>query len=418
MRSSFSEAVMKSLLINTSDIQGGAARATYRLHKGLQEIGIDSKMLVQKKISDDPSVIGPISYFGNKMSNVSYFLDRLPLKYYHNYQHTPWSPQWLPKSLHKKIKSIDPDVVHLHWICGGFVPVKEIAKIDKPIVWTLHDMWAFTGGCHVGACDKYEGQCGSCPQLGSKKEYDLSSWVWRRKKKYWEGLDFTVVTPSHWLANCARSSSLLGDKRIEVIPHGLDLQKFRPITKDDARKALNLPLDKNLILFGAMNSTKDKNKGFQYLKSAIGMLSEDLDIEAVVFGNSEHENNDTFKIPIRYLGHISNDKQLSLLYSSADVMVVPSIQEAFGQTASEAMACGTPVVSFNSTGLIDIVKHKENGYLAKLFDSGDLAKGIEWVIEGNQRKKKLSEYSRKYVENNFELKSVAKKYSDLYSELY
>ena len=409
---------MKTLLINSSDVRGGAARASYRLHQGLKQVGINSTMLVQDKRSTDISVIGPklIGWKGVGVNYIfRYIVDKLPLLLYPKHQTIVWSPQWLPNKIHKKINRLNPDIVHFHWICDGFVPIQEVAKIKQPLIWTLHDMWPFTGGCHYnGTCDRYMYECGKCPQLGSDKEKDLSHWVWSRKKKYWANLDLTVVTPSRWLANCARSSSLFGDKRIEVIPNGLDLQKFKPIDKSKARDDLNLPVDKNLILFGAMKSTTDKRKGFQYLKSAINVLSDDLDFEAIVFGNSG--KNSQLKIPFNYMGHFP-DNMLTKLYSAADVMVVPSIQEAFGQTASEAMACGTPVVAFGATGLLDIVDHKKTGYLAKQFNIDDLARGIEWSVEHDQRKKVLSENARKYVEENFELKYIAKKYTDLYSQM-
>lgn len=406
---------MKSLLVNTSDIQGGAARAAYRLHEGLQQIGIDSKMLVQIKSSKDESIIGPESNLGNKMSYVRSFVDSFPLRYYRNFQHTPWSPQWLPKHISKKINDIASDIVHLHWICGGFVPIREVAKIDRPIIWTLHDMWAFTGGCHYnGTCDRYKETCGKCPQLSSDKEKDLSKRVWNRKREYWDNLDFTVVTPSKWLANCARSSSLFENKKIEVIPNGLDLEKFKPVAKDEAKKALNLPLDKKLILFGAMNSTADKRKGYQYLKSAINLLSEDLNFEAVVFGNSNE--GEQLDIKVNYMGNFPDDI-LNTLYSAADVFVAPSVQDNLPNTIMESLACGTPSVAFNIGGMADMILHKKNGYLARPFDTEDLARGIKWVIEQNERGKHLCDYSRKYVENNFELRSIAKKYAEMYSQM-
>ena len=409
---------MKTLLINSSDVRGGAARASYRLHQGLEQVGINSTMLVQDKRSTDISVIGPklIGWKGVGVNYIfRYVVDKLPLLLYPKHQTIVWSPQWLPNKIHKKINRLNPDIVHFHWICDGFIPIQEVAKIKQPLIWTLHDMWPFTGGCHYnGTCDRYMYECGKCPQLGSDKEKDLSHWVWSRKKKFWANLDLTVVTPSRWLANCARSSSLFGDKRIEVIPNGLDLQKFKPIDQLKAKKDLNLPVNKNLILFGAMKSTTDKRKGFQYLKSAINVLSDDFDFEAIVFGNSCKD--DLLNIPINYMGYFP-DNMLTKLYSAADVMVVPSIQEAFGQTASEAMACGTSVVAFAATGLLDIVEHKKNGYLAKPFNTDDLARGIEWIVENDHRKKVLSENSRKYVEKNFELKYIAKKYADLYSQM-
>ncbi|WP_300608580.1 glycosyltransferase family 4 protein [Methanohalophilus sp.] len=339
----------------------------------------------------------------------------MPLKLYSNLKDTFWSSQWLPHNIHGKIDHIAPDVVHLHWICGGFVPVQEIAKIKQPTVWTLHDMWAFTGGCHYsGNCDKYKYECGSCPVLGSVKDGDLSNWVWKRKKEYWADLDFTVVTPSRWLADCAHSSSLFEDKKIEVIPNGLDLEKYKPVSKDEARMALNLPLDKNLVLFGAMNSTGDKRKGFQYLRSAINMLSENLDFEAIVFGNAGV--GDQLEIPVNYMGRLP-DNMLNSIYSSADVFVAPSLQDNLPNTVMESLACGTPSVAFNIGGMSDMIVHKQNGYLAKPFNVEDLAQGIKWVVEQAQRKKHLSASSRKYVETNYEIKAIAKKYSDLYSIL-
>lgn len=409
---------MKTILINTSDVRGGAARAAYRLHQGLEQVGIDSSMLVQDKRSTDISVIGPklVGWKGVGINYIFRFMvDKSPLMLYPKRQTIVWSPQWFPNRIHRKIDRLNPDIVHFHWICDGFIPIKEVAKIKQPLVWTFHDMWAFTGGCHYNdTCEKYMYECSKCPQLGSNKEKDLSNWVWNQKNKSWANLDLTVVTPSRWLANCARSSSLFEDQRIEVIPNGLDLQKFKPIDKLKAKEDLNLPVDKNLILFGAMKSTKDKRKGFQYLKSAINVLSEDFDFEAIVFGNSGKD--DQLNIPINYMGNFP-DNMLTKLYSAADVFVAPSVQDNLPNTVMEALACGTPSVAFDIGGISDMITHKENGYLAKPFDTDDLARGIEWVVEHDQRKKVLSDNSRKHVENNFELKYIAKKYADLYSQI-
>jgi glycosyltransferase involved in cell wall biosynthesis len=169
-----------------------------------------------------------------------------------------------------------------------------------------------------------------------------------------------------------------------------------------------------MILFGAMKSTKDKRKGFQYLKSAINVLSEDFDFEAIVFGNSGKD--DQLNIPINYMGNFPNN-MLTTLYSAADVFVAPSVQDNLPNTVMEALACGTPSVAFDIGGMSDMIIHKENGYLAKPFDTNDLARGIEWIVRHDQRKKDLSDKSRKYVENNFELKYIAKKYADLYSQI-
>ncbi|MGL5881127.1 MAG: glycosyl transferase, partial [Xenococcaceae cyanobacterium] len=196
---------MKILLLNTSDLEGGAARAAFRLHKGLQKVGLESQMLVQSKISDDSAVISPNSSLEKEMMHLKTILEGLPLKFYPSRQRTNYSLQWLP------------DIVNIHWINGGYLQIETIAKFKRPIVWTLHDMWAFTGGCHYTQdCDRYTSSCGACPQLNSKSDWDLSRWIWQRKAKAWQNLNLTIVTPSHWLAKCAGNSPLLAKSRIEV----------------------------------------------------------------------------------------------------------------------------------------------------------------------------------------------------------
>ena len=166
---------MKILLLSTCDITGGAARAAFRLHYGLRHIGLQSQMLVQDKKSDGRHVIGPIPIFSKSLGKIRPYLDRLPLKLYPNRKATIFSVEWIPDSILSYIDKINPDVIHLHWICGGFIPIRYLRKIKKPIVWTLHDMWAITGGCHyAGNCERYKESCGRCPQLGSKREKDLS----------------------------------------------------------------------------------------------------------------------------------------------------------------------------------------------------------------------------------------------------
>jgi glycosyltransferase involved in cell wall biosynthesis len=412
---------MKILQINTSDIQGGAARAAYRIHKGLQTIGIQSQMLVQSKKSDDKSIIGPTNKFNKALSLLRPTLDASLVKLLGKGSKTIFSPAWLPFSpILSQINTLSPDIVHLHWVCGGMLRPKQLKKINKPLVWTLHDMWAFTGGCHYSEnCEGYKKQCGNCPQLNKNKLHDLSYSIHKRKKKAWEQLDLTIVTPSHWLAESVRQSDLFSNRRIEVIHNGLDTDLFKPIEKSVARSIWKLPENKKLILFGAMGAISDPRKGFDILVKALDELDKQWagEAECIIFGNSEPKNLPVFGFPVHYTGHLHDDVSLALLYSAADVMVVPSRQEAFGQTASESMSCGTPVVAFGATGLLDIVEHKQNGYLAQPYDSDDLAKSIEWVLADEERHKQLCYAARKKAVANFDLKKVAKQYADLYQSL-
>ncbi len=409
---------MKILHLSTSDIEGGAARAAYRLHQGLQNLGEISHMLVRAKSSVDRTVI-PEKSILTKLGPPS---SGLPLKFYPNRDRAMFSTQWLPDPIALKTKQINPDIINLHWVCNGFIQIETLAKLKKPLVWTLHDMWPFTGGCHyAGECDRYSNSCGACPQLKSNQNKDLSNWIWQRKNRDWKNLNLTIISPSNWLAECSKSSSLFNNLRVEVIPHGLDLENYKPVEKPIGRKLLNLPQDKQLILFGVSpGTTGDRRKGFQLLQPALQKLSlsgwQDR-LELVVFGDNQPENPIDLGFKTHYLGQFHDDISLALVYSSADVMIVPSIQEAFGQTASESLACGTPVVAFAATGLKDIVEHQQDGYLAKPFESDDLARGIAWVLEDEERQQKLCRRARQKAEREFSLELQANRYISLLKEI-
>lgn len=413
--------MMKVLLLNTFDSGGGAAVASSRLYQGLKDIGIESRMLVQHKYSDDPNVIAPASKLGKGISLIRPELDAIPLRFYPKRQKIIFSPAVVPDSMASKMAALDPDIVHLHWIAGGFIRLESLKIFNKPIVWTLHDSWAFTGGCHIPFdCKRYQDACGMCPALGSKREKDLSHWIWRRKKKAWKDLNLTIVTPSRWLADCARSSSLLSNYRIEVIPNGMDIGRFKPMHKQYIREILSLPKDKKIILFGSVNCLNDRIKGFHLLLPALRKMSAEGwadKAELVIFGASEPQDAPDCGLETRYFGTLRDDISLRVLYNAADVMVVPSLQEAFGQTASEAMACGTPVVAFGTTGLLDIVDHQQNGYLARPFEIEDLSQGIAWVLKDDKRWQILSQQARQKVEKEFDIRLVAQRYLDLYNEI-
>jgi glycosyltransferase involved in cell wall biosynthesis len=409
---------MKVLHLSTSDLDGGAARAAYRLHEGLKGVGTDSKMLVRSKTSIDKTVLAEKSMLTKLGPPATGF----PLRLYPKRDRKMFSTQWFPDAIAPKVKQINPDIINLHWICNGFLQIETLAKFNKPLVWTLHDMWSFTGGCHyAGECDQYTNSCGTCPQLQSRKNWDLSHWILQRKNRAWKDCKLTIVSPSNWLAECARSSSLFKNLQVKVIPHGIDLEKYKPIDKQLARKLLNLPQDKQLVLFGTSPGTiGDKRKGFYLLQPALQHLSlsgwKDK-LELVVFGGSKPENAFDLGFRTHYLGEFHDDISLALVYASADVMVVPSTQEAFGQTASEALACGTPVVAFASTGLKDIVEHKQNGYLANPFEVEDLAQGISWVLKDSDLLQKLSLDAREKAKQDFSLELQARRYLELYTAI-
>ena len=398
-------------------MQGGAARAAYRLHKSLLANGIDSQMLVQSKKSDDCTVISLVdNRFQKGVSLLRPTIDQLPVKFYKNRTKTPFSPSWFGFSnIVEKINEINPDIVHLHWICGGMIKIEDLARIKAPIVWSLHDMWVFTGGCHYDEeCKGYENNCGNCKVLGSNRENDLSKNIFNRKQKVYNlKSDMTIVGLSRWLNDASKSSTLLKDKKHVNLPNPIDTDIFRPFDKEKARELWSLPKDKKLVLYGAIGATSDPRKGFKELSNAMSKMDKNEDIEFVVFGSSKPQNAPEFGFKTHYLGHLHDDISLVTLYSAVDVMVVPSLREAFGQTASEAMACGTPVVAFGATGLLDIVEHKQTGYLATPFDTGDLKDSIEWVLH-SENYEELCTNAREKVLKEFDSKIMAKRYIELY----
>jgi len=409
---------MKLLNISTYDIHGGAARAAYRLHRALLDEKIDSRMLVKKKSSDDETVIGMSTTIQKVLSPIQRRLDTFALRPYKYRQQTYFSTALVPYSgVAHRINALNPDIVQLHWICGGMMSIEELAKIRAPMVWSLHDNWAFTGGCHVRfGCERYKQTCGACPALGSAKENDLSRRIFRRKSKVLAGIsDLTVVGVSRWMADCAAESALFRGRVVRRIPNPLDTRTYSPVPKNEARALLNLPSGRKLIAFGAVDATGDRHKGFAELNETLNKLQLD-NVELLVFGSREPKNGGNTTFRARYLGRLHDDISLRLVYSAADVMVVPSLEEAFGQTASEAMACGTPVVAFGHTGLLDIVDHKINGYLARPLDTSDLAKGIEWVLTSDDYER-ICMAARKKVVDAFDNVAVAGQYLRLYKEI-
>jgi glycosyltransferase involved in cell wall biosynthesis len=407
---------MKILHISTSDLDGGAARAAYRLHQGLLKSQIDSQMLVRAKLSQDGTVIQhkPL------LAQISSKVDGLPLRSYPQRDLSMFSVQWFPDNIVAQVKKINPDIVHLHWTHNGFLSIESLAKFGKPIVWTLHDMWAFTGGCHyTKECDRYMQGCGKCPQLSSYKEQDLSWKVWKRKRKAWRDIELILVAPSQWMAKQAGQSPIFANCRIKTISNGIDVEIYKPIDKALARRILNLPEDLNLVLFGAGSTSSDPRKGFQFLIKALQHLDPQRwyqKLALMVFGESQ---SDTLPVDFEtyYVGRLNDENSLALAYAAADVFVAPSIQDNLPNTVVESLSCGTPSLAFNIGGMPDMIKSKENGYLADPFDTRALAEGLEWILEDSDRWQQLSANARIKAVENFSLNRQAETHVNLYQSL-
>lgn len=411
---------MRVLHLAHSDNLGGACKAAYRIHCGLRNEGVDSKVLSLHKTTSDPDVLTPDSWVWKIWARIADRIDQLPLRLSHP-ESRPLSPAWVGLPVSGLVTDINPDIVQLHWICGGFLRPEEIAKINKPMVWRLPDMWAFSGAEHYlddESC--YVNREMLTEQSKVKFGFDVNRWVWHRKHRSWKGIrSMTIVTPSKWLGKLAKDSILFAERRVEVIPTGHDINRFKPLDRNKVRRELNLPLGKKLILFGA-GSTSDSRKGMDLLHEALRRLfrsGHGKDWELVVFGGGSSATLDDLGFQTRSFGRMSNEEELASLYAACDIFVCPSREENLPNTAIEAMACGVPTLAFKVGGLPELIDHGQNGYIASPFDIDSLAEGIIWTLDCPDRWKNLSSEARKKIVNGYSMEVQAQKYISLYQDL-
>ena len=436
---------MKVLSVNTNDSHGGAARAAMRIMQGVQQHGAETQMLVKEKHSNSEHVVALQQFVPKSM--LYRIADWVASKIKNKWQHLQWRPYHQTREnvfmsdmrstrIHGALQKVDYDILHLHWVNQRFLDLRELQYVKKPIVWTLHDSWTFCGVCHYFLdCEQYETHCGNCPMLHSGKEKDLAYRIFEEKLRAYKDLNLHIVTPSRWLGECAKQSALFGRFPVTVIPNCLETDVYRPLTGQEMDERLSVAIERNpalhavqiaageksekpLILYGAVAAATDKIKGFKYLLSALQILDKQgFKANLIVFGANESDLPMHFvHINVQFVGYISDSDTLVTLYNLADVMVVPSLTEVFGQTASEALSCATPVVCFKTTGIQEIVDHQVCGYVAKMQDSEDLARGIRWCLDNN-KDGSLSAAARKKVLDNYTIERVGKQYAELYESI-
>ena len=428
---------MKILLLNTDDFTGGAAIACRRLLKALRTTtDVDVQMLVQESKSGQEGVIQlNNSWFSKKKAFLRFVAERLYFLFFEKSEEVRFlfNPAKFGMDITDNQFVKNSDIIHLHWINFGFLSVNSLQKLfktQKPIVWTLHDMWAFTGGCHhSGTCENYQKSCGNCEKfLKNPAENDLSNQIWQAKAKAFEGANLTVITCSQWLGNRAKQSSLFRNVRVESIPNPIDIDVFYPIDKAKARQKFGLSEDKKYILFAAMR-VDAVGKGFAYFAEAMSMLEARLsnfeaerrpnrtsNIEIIVFGQAEASDFEALPFKVNILGRLSDLSTIAHAYSAASVFVIPSLEENLPNTIMESMACGTPAVGFDVGGIPEMIEHEKTGYLAKYKSAQDLAKGIHWTLFESDYQA-LVHNSRQKVLDNYSEKVVAEKYKSVYESM-
>lgn len=408
---------MKVLIVSTHDNSGGAALAAFRLKEALVQKNIDCQMLVQSKSTDDYRVNGPTTKIKKAFSQWRAIMDSLPLRLYKRRTKTLFSSGYLPfGGIVDQINKINPDIVHMHWIAGGLLRIEDIAKIKAPIVWSMHDMWAFTGGCHYDEdCGLYVKSCGTCKVLKSSSKYDLSYVNFKRKLATYKKIkNLHINASSKWITNAAKSSSLFKERAFSTLANPIDSKLFKPISKKLVRNIFNIPLDKKIVMFAALNPLGDPRKGYSQLQEALSVLDTE-NVELVVAGSSMPENPPEAKFPAHYIPILSDEYSLAMLYNVADVVVVPSIQENLANTVVESLMSGVPVVAFDIGGNPDMIHHKINGFLARPFDGQGLAEGINWILT-HPSYEELSKAARLYAIENFSYEILSEKYIELYKK--
>eukprot|EP01022_Parablepharisma_sp_SALTPOND_P036045 TRINITY_DN9744_c0_g3_i1.p1 TRINITY_DN9744_c0_g3~~TRINITY_DN9744_c0_g3_i1.p1 ORF type:complete len:406 (+),score=12.83 TRINITY_DN9744_c0_g3_i1:472-1689(+) len=401
---------MNILHINGGDIYGGAAKGALLLHHKLLKHGIDSFMLLQKGHDSKatqtsaliPMLSGDAKTLHSKHRDIEAKLVRQCKK----------KDNFFSAGLcGNDITSLDlyrnADIIHLHWINGGMLSLRSIEKIDKPIVWTIRDMWPFTAGSHYSlGCQEYAVGCTDCFMVDNR----LSEHLFKRKMSLHGKKNIHYVAISSWLKERIEESLMLKNAKTSVISNFIDGKAFFPLEKNTAKELLGLEAQKSILLIGAHSLHADY-KGFFDAMDIFRMLKKDVVL--MVFGHLDRSVLESLGVEYRYFGYVYDDALLRLIYSAADVFLFTSTQEAFGKTVLESIMCETPVVCYNSGGHTDIVIHKKNGYIAKADDRQDYRSGIDWVLEH----KDILVDIRKTVESRFKPDALALKYEAIYSKL-
>jgi len=419
---------MNVVFINTNDSNGGAAIACIRLQKALEKhTSVKGSILVQEKKTNNPSVTSVATNSWTKqLALFRFIMERLIFLPYEKSKAVRFlfnrGEFGIDISQHPLVKNAD--IIHLHWINFGFLSIKSLRKLfatGKPIVWTFHDMWPFTGGCHhSGECENYQIACGNCKFLAKPSDQDISRSGWLAKKETYLPDNFAAVGCSQWLTKRARSGSLLQGFNVTSIPNPIDTALFTVMSKTEARKQLNLPVDKHLILFAAMR-VNAAGKGFDYFLKALHLLKEKnaelaRNTELIVFGEADEQTLQLLPFPTHNLGRLTKMEKISLAYNAASVFVIPSLEENLPNTIMEAMACGTPAVGFRIGGIPEMIDHQQNGYLSDYRSVESLSDGIQWVLVNN-KDGMLSDSARQKVVSTYSEQTVSAQYFELYKSL-
>lgn len=417
---------MKVAILNKYDVFGGAAKAAVRLFTILRARGVEASYLVNSKKSSQEGIVA----VENDTNHVQW-LDSIVQRYYINENRTEISNTWfsytpVDSAVDLVAHCLDADVINLHWIeqFASVQALRDIVKLGKPIVWTLHDTRPFTGGCHYPAgCEGFRADCENCIQLVNDP-HRLPALQLRQKRKELEGANITVVAPSNWMAEQAASSSLFAGRPVVVIPNSLALDVYTPRSKAEAKVELGIASDTLTLMCGAVDN-KEQRKGFHLLLEALQICLREVwfaekctqkKIVIMVVGANGHGFSE-LDIEVKEIGFISSDLEMATVYNATDLFALPSLEDNLPNTIMEAMACGTSVVSFRTGGIPDLIQHGESGILVEKGDTGGLARALMSVLRDDIKRERFAAQARLYIEREFNEELLSSKYVNLFSEL-
>ncbi|GAP97600.1 glycosyltransferase family 4 protein [Leptolyngbya sp. NIES-2104] len=403
---------MKVLHLNFSDVYGGAAIAGYRLHQGLLAQGIDSKLLVGRKDSGSDAVtkVPRRSYIETKIATLSQDLGLSYVSILSSFkieQHPSYQAA---------------DVLNFHNLHSGYFNYLTLPKLTrkKPAIFTLHDMWSFTGHCSYSYdCDRWKTGCGNCPypETYPSIKLDNTRTEWKLKNWIYDRSDLTIVAPSRWLVEQAKAG-LLGRFDVHHIPYGIDTEAYQPLDQEHCRSLLGIPQDKKVLMFAAF-SLSDSRKGSDVLVKALQALPSSLKSETLLLtiGTGSETLSEVVGMPTVNLGHVSNDRLKAIAYSAADLFLLPTRADNLPLVLQESLACGTPMVSFKVGGVPDVVRHRVTGYLASPNDAEDLGQGIVELLEDPDLRHQMQQNARAIAIEEYRLDQQADRYLELYCAL-
>jgi glycosyltransferase involved in cell wall biosynthesis len=399
---------------STADVLGGSARSAYRIHSGLRERGLRSRMLVGVRASTDPDV--DTVWRGRAGRVANRLVDAATRRLGYQYAYFPSTRRVLS---HPWVE--DADVLQVYNTHGGYFETSMLARLSAraPIVWRLSDMWALTGHCaYSGACERWRTGCGECPDLATWPAIgrDRTARLWREKDRIYRDCCITVVAPSSWTERLARASPLLGRFPIERIPNGIDLATFSPRDRRSARAELGIDPAAKVIAFVAHGLDANPRKGTADAIEALGRLATH-NATVLLAGEGGESWAGRVPFPVKRLGFVRDERVLADIYNSADLLLAPSRVENLPNTVLEALACALPVVACDAGGMRDAVRHMETGWLAHVGDAAGLAKGMDHLLGDDALRGRLSMQARRVAEREFSRQAEVSAFEALYRRL-